>query len=114
MKPKLLLKDRRTGKTTRLLETVKWLTGAIVVPDFAQKKEIERKIYGKAGYERVKIITDNGLALLDGVHWDIICVDELNLFLDKTREMLDRIQQRSKCQIVITTSFDEGFDVEFN
>lgn len=116
MKPKLILGERGVGKTTRLLETVKWLKGAFICSTQDRVKELRNIVYGQKGYENVSFIPATNYLFLDDQEWDVIVIDEWKNCVSKNIKeniyLLDFLY-KSKIQPVLTERLDtDNFDIE--
>lgn len=112
MKPKLILGKRGSGKTTRLLETIKWLRALLIVQNEQTAKAIRCFVLGKKGYNSVDIISCSAYQLAHGREYDIVCVDERSLCLEKGNDWCDLIY-RGKIQAVLTETLDDDhFEIE--
>ncbi len=114
MKPKLIIWKRGTGKTTRILETVKWLKALVICHNKLHVESLKAKTAGDKSYKNVIFISVNEILnrKMDGHEdFDIVCVDEFNIIEDYVILQLN-ILKSSKLQPVITTSLDDYFEVE--
>ena len=111
MKPKLILGGKSSGKTTRLLETVKWLKALIVCSTQQQALVLRKNMFKQKGYENVYAITVSEYSSAYGKQYDIVCFDEY----DPRNHCvaLETLLSMSKIQPVLTQSLDnEHFDIE--
>lgn len=112
MKPKLILGERGVGKTTRLLETVKWLKAAFICASQNRAILLRNVIHNQKGYESVSFIPATSYLALDGNEWDIIVVDEWKDCVAKNIKLLDYLC-KSKIQPILTERLDtDNFDIE--
>ena len=114
MKPKLIIWDTWTGKTTRILETVQWLKALVICPNKQYASDLKKQIIGKKAFKNVIFMCM--LEILNGklngsCDFDIICIDEFDILEDYVILQTD-IFKLSRLQPVITTSLDKYFEVE--
>lgn len=113
MKPKLIIWDRRTGKTTRILETVKWLKALVICPTKIYANKLNLLTLNDRAYKNVIYTTHTEISkkFADYEEFDIVCIDELDLCFYESI-LSSGILRLSKIQPVITTSLDKYFEVE--
>lgn len=114
MKPKLIIWDRYTGKTTRILETVKWLKALVICPNKLYVNSLKGQTVGDKGFKNVTFISINeilGDKMKGHEDFDIVCMDEFNIIEDY-QILHSYIFKLSKLQPVIATSLDNYFEVE--
>lgn len=112
MKPKLLLGNRNSGKTKRLLETVMWLKALIICPSQIHATALRQSCKGSPAFDRVEFISCKNKYHFEGREYDIICIDEWRVCAQKN-DLIFRATYQSKIQPVLTERLDtENFDVE--
>lgn len=114
MKPKLIIWDRRTGKTTRILETVKWLKALVICPTKVCASKLNLLTLNDRAYKNVVYTTHTEISMkkFEGYEkFDIVCIDELDFFRYGLIAY-SGIFELSKLQPVITISLDNYFEVE--
>ena len=113
MNPKLLLGKGGCGKTTRILQTVRWLNALVICYSNDYVRDLKRLCSNEKGFEGVNFVSAKVAdTFIRGRFFDIVCVDEWRKCYAKNN-YLDACLKVSKIQPVFTERLDtDNFDVE--